>query len=187
MANKPGQSFQFDPHYERAPKPQVQGQTENPIMPQLPLDLKKTSAVTAPGTIKSSTHATKSSSRYSIEALMKIWLKVWSLRKLIWAIFLYIFISSITMTAENLSGVLSSISTTNGIILLNVLGLLYTYAFTALADELWEKIQWGPLLKRGEPLLTFITLSAGWDIWWKVLLRRGWEPKQHPRWWSFGR
>ena len=137
-------------------------------------------------------------------SFMRKWLaRAWSLKSLVFATFTFFLLASFTLSADSLNSPLAKISPSNGVLLLTILVLFNGYSFSAAADKLWEKVQWGRFLKKGEPLLTFFTLGSEVNGSLKILAR-GWSPRYwkrrsstersqfkrslgHPRWWSLAR
>lgn len=85
------------------------------------------------------------------------------------ATILLIIVASITLRANSLNWPLARITPSTGIFLLTVFSKLTDLFFEWAADTVWEKMQWGPLMKGGEKLLTFLTLSAGLKGWIAIL------------------
>jgi hypothetical protein len=105
-------------------------------------------------------------------SLRRFILRAFSLPWPIAATILLIVVASITLRANSLNWPLARITPSAGIFLLAVFSKLTDFFFEWAADTVWEKMQWGPLMKGGEKLLTFLTLSAGLKGWMAILFLR---------------
>jgi hypothetical protein len=113
---------------------------------------------------------------------------------LLFIVCVFTFVVALGWEADNPSWPLASMSTTYGILLLNILTIFTNLGFGQLTDTAWEKLAWGPILRRSGNFLTFLTLTSGIRAWIEVLRRKvggqsgeqGTESNQaHDRlWWS---
>jgi len=105
-------------------------------------------------------------------------------------ILVYAITVGIISTSSSANGLLAKTGITSGFLLLNILALANNYAFVAAVDKVWERFQWGDLLRGGEHLTTFLALSSstGPAGWIRMLFRRRkYSTDGYPRFWSFGR
>lgn len=93
----------------------------------------------------------------------------------------------IIYTSPSADAPLAKAGITSGFLVLNILALANTYTFLAASDKVWERLQWGDLLRGGEHLTTFLALNsstglAGWTT--MLFRRRKYNTAGHPRVWS---
>ncbi len=83
---------------------------------------------------------------------------------------LFVFVTLIAWEGHQLNWPLASLpSPATGILLLTFLSKFTDWALAGIADEAWEKLQWGPFLQPRGNLLTFLVVGSRFSAWWKVL------------------
>jgi hypothetical protein len=90
-------------------------------------------------------------------------------------------------TSSSANAPLAKAGITSDFLFLNILALANTYTFLAASDKVWERLQWGDLLRGGEHLTTFLALNSGTGLagWTRMLFRRRkYNTSGHPRIWS---
>jgi len=91
-------------------------------------------------------------------------------------------------TSPSADAPLAKAGITSGFLILNILALANAYTFLAASDKVWERLQWGDVLKGGEDLTTFLALSSSTGLagWTRMLFRRRkYDNAGHARTWSF--
>lgn len=112
------------------------------------------------------------------------------LKSLISLVLVYGITVGMISTSSSADAPVAKAGVTSGFLVLNILALANTYTFLAASDKVWERLQWGDLLRGGENMATFLALnsSTGLAGWTRMLLRkRKYTSGGHPRLWSFGR
>lgn len=129
---------------------------------------------------------------------------LWSMKGPISLIVLFVITTPIILTSSDLNGPLARLGVTYGFLVLNILAILNNYAIVAATDRAWESLPWGPLLRDGQELTTFLALStsSGMSGWIRILFtspgvrhRQTAEDRRkrinkregNPRMWSSGR
>jgi hypothetical protein len=134
-------------------------------------ELHSSDQATAPSSITRETSRKSPKAAHST-SLKRFIPRAFSLPWPIAATILLIVVASITLRANSLNWPLARITPSTGIFLLTVFSKLTDFFFEWAADTVWEKMQWGPFMKGGEKLLTFLTLSAGLKGWMAILFLR---------------
>ncbi|KAH7360947.1 hypothetical protein BKA65DRAFT_577974 [Rhexocercosporidium sp. MPI-PUGE-AT-0058] len=103
----------------------------------------------------------------------------WSMKGPISLVVVYLITSSIIVTASDVNGPLARLGVTGGFLVLNILALLNNYALVAAGDKVWEYVQWGPLMRHGQNLTTFLALSTSSGIggWLRIIFHGCHVPK----------
>ena len=65
-----------------------------------------------------------------------------------------------------------------GTFVLSLVSKLTDFVLDWGGDAVWEIVLWGPLLKKGEELLTFLTFTSDVDGWLSLILFRPRRPSQ---------
>jgi hypothetical protein len=82
---------------------------------------------------------------------------------------LFIYIASVTLDSDNLSGPLANLQPRYGILMLSLLSKLIDYSFDWASRVVCEKWQWGRLLRARCSLLTFLVMSSDVGGWFAAL------------------
>ncbi|KAL5326497.1 hypothetical protein ACEPPN_004183 [Leptodophora sp. 'Broadleaf-Isolate-01'] len=140
------------------------------------------------------------------------WSYCWSMKGPVSLVVVYLVTSIIITTSSDVNGPLARLGVTGGFLVLNILALLNNYALVAAGDKAWSSVQWGPLMRHGQNLTTFLALSASSGVggWLRIIFHEFHVPKRfvvgsrrsrnastsraapkasilHPRLWGFSR
>jgi hypothetical protein len=98
--------------------------------------------------------------------------QVWILKWPIFAVILFVVVTPVIINGTSPSWPLSQLSPAKGTLLLSIYSKLTDFVLEWGTDTMWEMMTWGPLLQKGEEMLTFLALTSGIDGWLQLIFFR---------------
>jgi hypothetical protein len=88
------------------------------------------------------------------------------------ATLLFLIVTPILIRGTSVGWPLSKLTTPMGTFVLSLVSKLTDFVLDWGADTVWEVVHWGPLLRKGEELLTFLAFTSGLGSWLSLVLFR---------------
>ncbi|KAE9379810.1 hypothetical protein N431DRAFT_458803 [Stipitochalara longipes BDJ] len=94
------------------------------------------------------------------------------------ATLLFLIVAPILIRGTSVGWPLSKLTPPMGTFILSLFSKLTDFVLDWGADTVWEMVHWGPLLRKGEELLTFLAFTSDIDGWVRLIFfRSGWSSK----------